>query len=135
MKYFLTLLLVCGLFGCSSSSPVASVGCTIETTIATALTTTIATTLTCTNTTQIQSDIMGAFGKTNLCSKSLAPAEVTSKGVIGSLACPIAVNAIMGLAATKIPTSWGCSPTATTAALSTALSAACIAVVPFDKVK
>ena len=133
MKYLIVLIICIGFIGCTSkSNPVATVGCDVETAVATTFTSTIATTLNCTNTTQIQSDLMGALGKTNLCSMATSQA-VTPNGPIGSIACPIVVNAAIGLAATKIPSSWECSPTATIATLSTALSAACTAVVPFKK--
>lgn len=123
MKYLIILVLAAGLFGCTKTS---TVGCTIETTVSTALSSTIAGALTCTNQAQINTDLLAALGKANLCT-STTTMLVSPKGVIAGIACPVAVNAVLGLITTSIPKAWGCSPTATTASLSAALTAACMA--------
>jgi len=64
----------------------------------------------------------------------VSAAQVKPDGVIGNIACPIAVNAALALVTTQIPSSWGCTPGSVTTDLSTALTAACVAAVPFKKV-
>ena len=124
--------------GCTSTpapSPVTTVVCDVETSLTSVLSQTIGTTLSCINVAQINVDVLAALGKANLCPAVTSAAAIKAQiakpqGVVGSIVCPLAVNAVFGLASSKIPASWGCSPTAQVATLSSVLSAACIAAVP-----
>lgn len=56
---------------------------------------------------------------------------VKAQGVVGSVACPIAINAAVGFLSNSVPAAWGCSgPNATISGLVSALTTACIAAVP-----
>ena len=51
-------------------------------------------------------------------------------GIVGSIACPIVVNVVLGFATSEIPAAWGCSANAGAATVGSALTAACLAAVP-----
>lgn len=56
---------------------------------------------------------------------------VKPQGVVGSVACPIAINAAVGFLSNSVPAAWGCTgPNATISGLVSALTAACVAAVP-----
>ncbi len=132
------LMLTMTFVGCNKPSdptgPIAAVGCSVETAITSSLAATIGSTLTCSNLTQVQLDIQGALGKANLCAQAVPPpasaqSKQKFKGIVGGLVCPLAIDAVLGLVVSKVPASWGCSPSASTTGLATALGAACVAVV------
>ena len=113
-------------------SPIGGVVCNVEQDIAGAFASTIAKSLSCSNQATIQSDVLGFIGKANLCASSVnhlksAPksADGKMKGVIGNIACPIAVNAVMGAAGAAVPASWGCAPNSGANSLNAALTATC----------
>lgn len=57
--------------------------------------------------------------------------DVKPMGIIGSIACPIAVNSAIGFLSNSLPEKWGCTgPNASFAALISAATAACLAAVP-----
>lgn len=153
MKY---LVLLCALFtiiGCTSSSgslsPIQQVGCDIETAINASFSQAVASALTCSNPGAIQSSLATAFSAANLCMGQVAAATtaqlssakaalkagvksdaVKPLGVVGNLACPIAVSSALGFLSNAIPASWGCSATASASALSATLTTLCEAAVP-----
>lgn len=51
-------------------------------------------------------------------------------GIVGDIACPIVVNTVIGFATSAIPSSWGCTGSASADSVSAALTAACEAAVP-----
>lgn len=128
MRYI--LLLICSLFFVSCSSSPVSTACQVETYAANAIASSLATAMGCTNLNQIKSDLMSAMGKANVCSATSAKHRRAPKGPIGNIVCPLAVQASLQLAASKVPSSWGCSPDATVANLGSTLTMACEAVVP-----
>ena len=142
MKYFALLLASFAFVGCtksgSSISPAQAVGCDIESAVVAAEASAVSTLLSCTNVTQVQQDMMTALGNANLCaapgvaavSSAQMKSAVSAKGVIGSLACPIVVNVLIGYASSAIPSTWGCSTGSSAQSLSAALTAACVAAVP-----
>lgn len=135
MKYL--LLILAFLVSCTSKTttdpnPIQTVGCSVEGDLTTAFAGSISQLLTCTNVTAIQVDLLNALGKANLCAKAspvVAGKAVTTKGVIGNIVCPMAVQSAMGIVGTKIPPGWGCSPSAGTSDLNAALVATCSKVI------
>lgn len=61
---------------------------------------------------------------------SVEAKAVKTMGVVGSIACPIAINTVIGFLTNSVPAAWGCSATASAAQLETVLTAACEAAVP-----
>lgn len=55
---------------------------------------------------------------------------VVAKGVIGNIACPLAINTIVGFLSNSVPSAWGCSQSSSMASLVTALTSACELAVP-----
>lgn len=142
MKLFLLFLISLGvltLSGCAffqskiapALAPLESAGCAIETGLSGSGATAIATALTCTNQAAIQASLLVALGNANLCKLVVPPAgAVKTQGLVGSLACPIAVNTIIGFLTNSVPTTWGCAQGASVSALVLSLTAACEASVP-----
>lgn len=122
MKYF--TLLLCSFFVACTHSPVGT-PCQVETVATNAMASAVAMAMSCSNVSQIRADIQSSLGKADFCSVSNKP-----KGPIGNIVCPIAVQSVLTLVATKVPSSWGCSPTATVKNLGETLTLACQAVVP-----
>lgn len=60
--------------------------------------------------------------------KSLSAAP---QGVIGALACPIIVNTVLGYLTSSIRSSWKCSNSASAGTVASAITAACVAAIPF----
>ena len=147
MKSILTIATcVFTLCGCTktatgSMTPIQAVGCDIQTLVTSGLAASVATALSCTNQTQIQTDLQSAFGNANLCAAQAvstanaaqvkaAKAAAKPMGIVGNIACPIAINTVIGFLSNSVPTTWGCSASATAAALSSALTAACETAIP-----
>ena len=147
MKIVLSLLIsLMFVGGCTSSSgsmtPIQAAGCDVESAILGGAATAIATALSCSSVSSVQSSLTTALGNANLCSssqvasvtasslKAAKSAAVKPLGIVGNLACPIAVNTIVGFLSNSIPSAWGCSASTDAASLSTALTAACEAAVP-----
>lgn len=126
---FLTLIAMFFVMSCSTVQPVV---CTVEQSAASAIAAGIGTALSCTNLPQIQSDLLGALGKVNLCSMASSAKMMKHhlKGPVGNVVCPIAVEAAIGLGASKVPASWGCSANTSMSGLSAVLITACEQVVP-----
>lgn len=150
MKCLAVLSLAClGLFlaGCTSSNsgtvtPIQAAGCDVESAILGGAAGAIASALSCTSTSAIQASLTTALGNANLCAapgvaaisaasmKSAKSAAVKPQGVIGNLACPIAVNTIVGFLSNSVPSAWGCSASASASALAATLTSVCEAAVP-----
>lgn len=121
----------------STLSPIADAGCVVETAVTSGIAGSVATALTCTSVSAIQTSLQAALGNVNLC-KTATTAQataasakvVTSKGLVGNIACPLAVNTVIGYLTNSIPTAWGCSAGATAASLELALTVACEAAIP-----
>lgn len=62
--------------------------------------------------------------------QSLKAQDVAPQGIVGAVVCPIAFNAIMGLATGVVPKECGCTKNLDAGGLGAALIAACIAAVP-----
>lgn len=137
MKLLLMTVMAFLMFGCTKSStssltPIQAAGCDVESLVTSGFASAVASALTCTNTTQIQTDLQTAFGNANLCQGQVAAATMAqlkakgvSKGIVGSIACPIAINTAVGYLSNSIPTTWGCSAAATAASLSATLTTLC----------
>jgi len=130
---------MCALTGCTKTSPIITpikdVGCAIESAVTGSISQVVATSLNCTNQAAVQASLQSAFGNANLCATASMAKQASlksdrPKGVIGDLACPVAVSAAMGFLSNQVPTTWGCSVGATASALSAALVAACEAAIP-----
>lgn len=118
MKILLSIFFIFTLCSCSTIKK--DVGCNLETSAAAAISQGIVKQLSCTNQAQIQSDLLGYLGAANLCSSTNS-----LKGPIGDVGCPLAVGAVMGAINNVIPSTWGCSPTASTAGLASSLTKIC----------
>jgi len=132
--------------GCTSStptssgtmSPIQAAGCDVETAILGGASTAVGTALSCTNTSAIQASLTTALGNANLCAApgvaavtgSAIKAKAVGKLVIGNIACPIAINTIVGFLSNTVPTAWGCSATASASSLAATLTTVCEAAVP-----
>ena len=106
----MAILSMCALTGCTKSGTQGAV-CQLEQGVATGLSTVVASTLSCSNTSQIQTDILGALGKANFCTQTTTTSsffhhEQKLKGPIGDIVCPTAVSSVMALLQNKVPTSW-----------------------------
>lgn len=133
---FLFGLTACPKSSTGSLSPIQQAGCDIETAINASFSTAVAAALTCSNTAAIQASLATAFGAANLCTGQVASATTTQlnaaksaavkpNGIIGNLACPVAVSSALGFLSNAIPSSWGCSATASASALQATLTALC----------
>lgn len=81
-----------------------------------------------------------ALGNANLCSAPVAAVTVSQiatakakfapKGVIGSVACPLAIGAVFGVLSTQIPSACGCTQSLSASSLDSLLVSACEAAVP-----
>lgn len=128
--------------GGGTMSPIQTAGCDVETAILGTAASAVATALSCTATAAIQSSLTVALGNANLCAspivsgttmsalKSEAHSAAKPMGVVGNLACPIAINTIVGFLSNSVPAAWGCSVSSSASALSATLTAACEAAVP-----
>jgi hypothetical protein len=123
-----------------SMSPIQAAGCDVETAILGGAAQAVATALNCSSVTYVQASLTTALGNANLCANATvsstkaealkAKSVMKPMGIVGNLACPVAVNTIMGFLSNSIPPGWGCSATANASALSAALTAACESAVP-----
>jgi hypothetical protein len=123
-------------------SPIQAAGCDVETAILGGAASTIASSLSCTNQSAIQASLTTALGNANLCSnpsvastsaaslKSAVKSAAKPQGIVGNIACPIAINTIVGFLSNSIPSAWGCSAAATATSLEAALTAMCETAVP-----
>lgn len=117
-------------------SPLQDVGCEIESAVTSSFANTIANSFSCKNTSVIQANLQTAFGNANLCPKvtpamTIAKAQaVHAKGIVGNIACPLAISTAIGYLTSQIPTAWGCSAQVTAASLTSTLTTACEAAVP-----
>ncbi len=62
--------------------------------------------------------------------KAKASAAVMPQGIIGAIACPMAVQTVLGLLTASIPTACGCTKNLNAGQMGSALIAACVAAVP-----
>lgn len=109
--------------------PLASAGCSIENSFIPAATATVAKAFNCSNSAAITASIQSVTGNVALCSTA-AGMSARMRGPIGNLACPLAVNAVMGFLTAPLPPAWGCSVPAQANSLMTVLTTACEAAVP-----
>lgn len=119
-------------FSLSACTQAKQVGCQVETSISTSFAAGISSALTCSHQDVIQADLLAALGKTNLCTQAADIAKLKSVAatpIFGSILCPIAVQTALSLMASKIPDTWGCSPTATIGTLSDLLNKACLSAI------
>jgi hypothetical protein len=119
MKSLLALALVFGLSACTKEQ-VKESGCKAQTSVLTVVSAQIGSTLSCKKLDVIMADMKAGLGKADLCKE-----EAAAQGVVGTIACPLVVDTLVGLAATKIPASWECDPKATADMLKEAAKAAC----------
>lgn len=70
-------------------------------------------------------DIANAKAKGGVKANAIKP-----MGVVGNIACPIAVNTIMGYLTAQIPIACGCTVSLTASQIDTAITSACEAAVP-----
>jgi hypothetical protein len=125
----------------STLTPIQQVGCDIETAVTTSFVSGVATALSCSNQAAIQTSLQSAFGNANLCSgprglvtasqmKAAKAGVMKPDGVIGNLACPIAISAALGFLSNSVPSAWGCSQSASASTLATTLTSLCEAAIP-----
>lgn len=112
-------------------TPLEDAGCAIETGLTQGAAQSIALALTCQNQAAIQASLMVAMGNANLC-KMVQPAVSGQaiKGIVGNIACPIAVNTIIGYLTNSVPATWGCAQGSSVSQLTSVLTQACEAAVP-----
>lgn len=55
---------------------------------------------------------------------------VKAMGVVGNIACPIAINTIVGFLSNSVPSSWSCSAGATASSVEATLVSVCETIVP-----
>lgn len=145
MKNLLGVLLVVSLFGCtktnSTLTPIQQVGCEIESAVSTSFSAGVASAMSCTNQAAIQASLQTAFGNANLCAgpasavtaaqiKTAKSLAVKPQGVVGNLACPIAVSSALGFLTNSVPSSWGCSASASASTLQSTLVSLCETAIP-----
>lgn len=63
-------------------------------------------------------------------SKEAGPEAVKTMGIVGAVACPIAINAGLGLLTGIVPAACGCTKNLSASQLGIALTAACVAAIP-----
>lgn len=125
----------------STLTPIQAVGCDVETAVTASFATGVVKALTCTNEAAVQASLLLAFGNANLCSnqvtavsavqiKAAVSKAIKPQGVIGNIACPIAVSTALGYLTNSVPVSWGCSASASATTLSTALISLCESAIP-----
>ncbi len=137
--FAITALLVSG---CTQETK--PVICGVEKVVVDVVSSNITTLLSCKNPEVIKSDLTEALNKSQFCSQpSMSVAQkVQTKGTdklstesvkvgpVGSIVCPLAINAVFGLAGSQIPSTWGCDPSKTISSIATTLIAVCTAAVP-----
>lgn len=140
---FLSLLVLPLLFvGCTKSpvlSPIQSVGCAVEQTVASDIAVAIAGALQCGQSAEIVNSLTAALGNANLCLTPIpappAPAAVVAglvapkwgkigdvtagdlgkkplvktQGIVGAIACPIVINTLTGFLSNSVPKAWSCT--------------------------
>lgn len=119
MKALFVLALVLGLTACTKEQ-VKESGCKAQTSVLTVVSTQVGAALSCKKLDVIVADMKAGLGKADLCKE-----EAAAQGVVGTIACPIIVDTLVGLAATKIPASWECDPKTTADMLKEAARVAC----------
>jgi hypothetical protein len=139
LKKLVLLFGACLLFGCTKANPILTpvqqVGCDIEKAVTTSFASGVGAALTCGNIIQIQADLQKAFGNANLCSGMTTTTSKDAKavhtmGIVGNLACPVAVSAALGFLSNSIPANWACSASASASTLGTTLVTLCETAVP-----
>jgi len=73
---------------------------------------------------------VGDVPKEALKSSGMKAQAFTTQGIVGSIACPIAINTVLGLLTGVIPKACGCTKNLSASQLGDALGAACVATVP-----
>lgn len=123
----LFILLALGLVGCTSKTPdiVKQPVCAAQKAIVLGAANVVSTTLNCTNRGAIEADITKAIDGLKLCP------DVSAKGPIGSIICPLVTTAVTGLIKDKAPSAWGCKVN-DASKVADLLKTACIAVVPLN---
>jgi hypothetical protein len=141
-KFLLSTCLLFGVVACTSTTPtpapnpVQDVVCPLETTVTTAIVPPLAQSLSCANQAQMTADIQKALNVGNFCPVATAQqnlnlhykaGKLPVKGPIANVACPVVVDAVIGLVGSKLPASWQCtastSPSAAT--ISTLITGYC----------
>lgn len=116
MKPVLSLI-AATLMSCSALKP----GCLIQDQGVQIVSSTIVSQLQCSNSAAVQSDILAAFDKLNLC-----PANQAKQGPLANLVCPSVTKYVASIISTGIvPAAWGCSGSNIQTALQSALLTAC----------
>lgn len=129
------VLAIFGLFlfaGCTKSpvlTPIQQAGCAIETAVSGGIAGAVSSSLQCSHPDVVAADLQKAFGNANLC--QAASVKLKPEGTIGDLACPAAIQIVVGFLSNSIPSTWGCSgPNATMQGLIDVATNACKAAVP-----
>jgi len=134
MLSFVLIASAIALGGCTQTK---TVGCSVEQAVESGIASAIGASLSCSNLPAIVGDIQTVIGKANLCAAA-APAPASEqakdiakpKGVLGNVVCPLATDAVLGLAVSKIPPAWGCTGGASADQLKALIVAACEKAVP-----
>ena len=127
MRLLLLLSLVT-LVGCTSKTPdiVKQPVCAAQKAIVLGAANVISTTLNCAKRDAIEADITKAVSGLKLCP------DVSAKGPIGNIVCPLVVTAVTGLIKDKAPSAWECKVN-DTSKVAELLKAACVVAVPLNQ--
>ena len=113
----------------SDSPTVKSVACDVQKAVTSAASQSVAKTLGCANAQAVNDDIDKAIGSSSLCEKMDVEKALLKagkfKGILGDSLCPGVVNSIVKTALTKIPATWECKGSVTTANITELLTKAC----------
>ena len=123
-------------------TPAQNVECNAENDVTAAMSLAIAGAMNCSNQPAIHASLMTALGNVNICKKAtdaqIQAAQMKAKGVqaqgiLGNLACPFAVGAVIGFVSNSIPSAWSCAPSkgVPVEVFSTVVTTACEAAIPF----
>jgi hypothetical protein len=118
MKKFIILPFLFAVVACNNP-------CSSPSSLANQLTNIVVPAWKCSNQPQVLSDISAVCEKYNLCAATTSAVKESGKetGPIASVACPLIISSLQGIAQGQIPATWGCTNVAGNAA--TALTILC----------
>ncbi len=133
MRLLLIVLVFFVFAGCTTMNPapapIAAVICPFEAGVASGLSSFIVNTCTCANTSQVNLDVghtIGGIGGLCPATTNATAGVVTSKGVVGTVVCPLIVQGLASLAPQALPATWQCTSCASgLVPVTTALTTLC----------
>ena len=125
MKTVLSVALLLGMAGCTSSSPTAPVLCKTAYKAAFAAASGVSGALACKDPAAVAADFVGYIQNTEMCK------DVLPTGQMADLVCPLVVGQVVKLGVGKLPAEWGCSGGVGGDKLEQVLTDACKKAVPY----